>query len=58
MEHIREAGAGRSVNIESIAGRVTMDAISLAIFGKSRGCVEELALDTRPELGMTAAEGK
>lgn len=58
VEHIRQVGAGKSVNIESIAGRVTMDAISLTIFGKTRGCVEGLAQDTKPELGIIAQQGE
>ncbi|KAK9821507.1 hypothetical protein WJX74_005016 [Apatococcus lobatus] len=56
VEHIKHVGTGKSVNIESIGGRVTMDAISLAIFGKTRGCVEELSRDTKPEMGIIAQD--
>ncbi|KAK9821533.1 hypothetical protein WJX74_007991 [Apatococcus lobatus] len=52
LEHIRQVGTGKSVNIESIASRVTMDAIHLAIFGKTRGCVERVSEDTKPEMGI------
>ena len=58
VEHIKQVRAGKSVNVESPAGRVTMDAISLAIFGKTRGCMEGLAQDNKPEMEIIAQQGE
>ncbi len=58
VEHIKKAGPEKGVNVDSIAGRVTMDAISLAIFGKTMGCTDDLAQESKPRLAELTADGE
>ena len=58
IAHVKQAGPTKGINVDSIAGRVTMNAISLAIFGKTMGCCDELAQESRPRLAQLTADGE
>ena len=58
VQHVRQAGPDKGVNVDALAGRVTMDAISLAIFGKTMGCTEELSKECKPRLAELTDKGE
>ena len=57
VSYVKKAGPDRGINVDAMAGRVTMDAISLAIFGQTRGHVDDIAADSKPAVAEVAATG-
>lgn len=52
IDHMRSVGPESNVDVHNMAGHVTMDAISLAIFNEDLGGTQKLALGTKPDYAV------